>query len=210
MRVINLLGAVSAVALLAACSDVETSPAPDAGTDIAVDAATPQTDPLPPADADVLFQGVRRLVERLDAPEGLSVTASGTGARLSGGPAAAEARPAGVRGGAMLRLPAALERFASGGRVRVTISARAIGPAGSEAFAANYTTRDVGNSEWISFALVDHFETHVFEYDVPLMDEGRGDFVGILPDASGAGRAMEVAFVAVEVLQAGPAAAAEN
>jgi hypothetical protein len=50
----------------------------------------------------------------------------------------------------------------------------------------------------------------VFEYDVPPMVAGRGDYVGILPDTSGGGQAVEIAFVAVEVLRPGTAATAEN
>lgn len=206
MRVLNLLGAVSAAALLAACGDVETSPAPET----VIEAAVPHADPLPPADAAALYKGDRRLAERLDAPDGLMVSQGETTARLSGGPGAATATPTGRTGGATLRLPAVLERNASGGRVRVTISARAAAEHGSQAFAANYATREVGTSGWTSFALGDHFQAYVLEYDVPPMVAGRGDYVGILPDASGAGQAIEIAFVAVEILQAGPGAAAEN
>jgi hypothetical protein len=216
MRVVNLLGAVGAAALLTACGNVETSSAPDAGTPAAgtpgqAQAAAPQqADPLPPADAAALYQGGRRLAERFEAPEGLAVSQSASGALMTGGPDAASATQTGRTGGASVRLPAALERNASGGRVRVTISARAAASAGSQEFAANYATREVGSSGWTRFALSDRFQAFVFEYDVPPMVAGRGDYVGILPDTSGGGQAVEIAFVAVEVLRPGTAATAEN
>lgn len=214
MRVLNLLGAVGAAALLSACGNVETTPVPDAGTEAQTStiaqADVPQGEPLPPADAAVVFQGVGRLVERLEAPAGLTVSASGINARLSGGPSAETARQIGPLGGATLRLPAALERSASGGRVRVTISARSVPDGGAQQFAALYTTREVGHSGWTRFTLSNQFQAFSFEYDVAPMVDGRRDYVGILPDATGSGQAIEVAFVAVEIVQAGPAGTAED
>tara|TARA_R110000868_G_scaffold107263_4_gene293387 strand:- start:4852 stop:5499 length:648 start_codon:yes stop_codon:yes gene_type:complete len=215
MRILKLLSAVSVAALLVACGNSNTTPVPDAGTEAETGtemraADVPQAEPLPPADAAVVFQDVGRLVERLEAPAGLTVSASGINARLSGGPSAETALQIGPLGGATLRLPAALERSASGGRVRVTISARTVADGGAQQFAALYTTREVGHSGWTRFTPSDQFQAFSFEYDVPPMVDGRRDYVGILPDATGSGQAIEIAFVAVEIVQAGPAGIAED
>jgi hypothetical protein len=113
---------------------------------------------------------------------------------LSGGDAAAA--PIGHTGGLSIRLPDSMEVAASGKRVRVSVIARA--PLGHAAeFSVAYSTNEVGNSGWRKFTAGKQFEAKSFEFDVPPMKEGRGDFVGILP---GPGSAVEIETLKVEVI----------
>src|SRR5262245_41224780 len=111
---------------------------------------------------------------------------------LFGGDPGAESQ--GRTGGFSISLPDRIEVAASGKRVRV--SARAAGASTAE-FSVAYSTNEVGNSGWHEFTAGNRFEIKSFEFDVPPMREGRGDFVGILPVP---GPAVEVETLKVEVI----------
>jgi hypothetical protein len=100
----------------------------------------------------------------------------------------------GLTGGFSIRVPDTFESAVSGLRVRVKLLARsARGLADAEFFVA-YSTADVGNSGWQKMSVGNTFETTSFEWDVPTMISGNGDYVGILPGHAGA---IEVAGLVV-------------
>ena len=89
-----------------------------------------------------------------------------------------------------------MEAAASGKRVRVSVNARAA-RANTADFSVAYSTNEVGNSGWRKFTAGNQFEIKSFEFDVPPMREGKGDFVGVLP-APGSG--VEIESLKVEVI----------
>ena len=95
-----------------------------------------------------------------------------------------KALPSGTTGGCSIRLPDQVEAAASGHHITVRIIARASGSDQSH-FAVAYSTNEVGNSGWRKFTAGPEWSIHTMEYDVPVMKEGRGDFIGILPDSEG-------------------------
>jgi CBS-domain-containing membrane protein len=101
---------------------------------------------------------------------------------LAGGKSDAVAN--GPTGGYSIRLPDTLETAASGRRVAVKVVARAAGGARSR-FALAYSTNEVGNSGWRWNTVGPEWSVVAMTFGVPVMKEGRGDFVGILPDADG-------------------------
>jgi hypothetical protein len=100
----------------------------------------------------------------------------------------------GLTGGLSIRVPDAFEAAVSGHRVRVKVMARAARGIADAEFSIAYSTADVGNSGWQKMSVGKHFETQSFEWDVPTMVKGNGDYVGILPGQAGA---IEVAGLVV-------------
>ena len=68
----------------------------------------------------------------------------------------------------------------------------------SSRLAVAYSTNDVGNSGWRWFPVGQEWAELEMDYDVPPMKNGRGDFIGLLPDKQGA-PAVEVSAVALRV-----------
>lgn len=106
---------------------------------------------------------------------------------------------AGSIGGISVRLPDEIEQRASGKTVRVAAALRSQSPAPT-AFCLAYSTNEVGNSGWRRFMADDELSLYSFEYAVPPMRKGNSDFVGILPDPDGHDRAIEIAYVTVDVI----------
>lgn len=121
-------------------------------------------------------------------------TPNGAVARMAGVPLSPA--PGGMPGISLV-MPAWVEAAAQGRRVEVEVVARRAGEKSAAAFAVGYSTNDVGNSGWRTFQLTNDFQTFSFRYQVPPINEGRLDFVGILPDADGEGGAVEIAEVRV-------------
>ena len=92
-----------------------------------------------------------------------------------------KAPSSGITGGYSIRLPDQIEVAASGHHITVHVIARASGSNHSR-FAVAYSTNEVGNSGWCWFNAGAEWSVYTMEYDVPVMKEGQGDFVGILPD----------------------------
>ena len=99
--------------------------------------------------------------------------------RLSGG--ANDAPSNGVTGGYSIRVPDAFERAASGRNIRITVVARAEGGIAGTRFAAAYSTNEVGNSGWRWFDVTPGWSVFEMTYSVPQMQDGRGDFIALLP-----------------------------
>ena len=214
MRLPALFATFTSALLLAACQGEAPDPAGGGGADQpggsdAGDLSQPAAGgegamepPVAPETSDAIFSA-NELATEMSAPENMAVDFFTDRVRIFGGMSADEANSSGSTQAARIRLPGRIERNASGGRVRVTVSARqAEGGAGHE-FAIAYSTREVGDSGWRRFELSDAFRAYVFEYDVPEMVEGDGDYIGVLPDASGASGVIEIDFIAIEVVGAG-------
>lgn len=116
--------------------------------------------------------------------------------RLSNGDA--DAPSWGATGGYSIRLPDAVEARASGRRIVIKIVARAAN-ADRARFALSYSTNEVGNSGWNWFDATAEWAVHTMQWDVPPMQNGNGDFLGILPDAEGKAGA-EFCYVAIAVI----------
>ena len=114
--------------------------------------------------------------------------------RLSGGDPAALS--SGRTGGLSIRVPDAFEATVSSKRVKVEVVARSSN-AKPARFSLAYSTAEVGNSGWRAFVASPWFETHSFEWNVPQMKDGHGDFVGILPQT---GSTLYVKSLRVEVV----------
>ena len=117
--------------------------------------------------------------------------------RLSNG--AANAVSSGTTDGYTLRAPDTFEAAASGRRIAVSVIARAA-DAPKSRFAMAYSTNDVGNSGWRWQDAGPDWALHTFEYDVPVMNRGNGDFIGILPEPAGR-PGVDVFLVAARVLK---------
>lgn len=91
----------------------------------------------------------------------------------------------------------AFEKEASGKKISITIvvDAKSAGE-----ISAAYSTSDVGNSGWRSFSLTPGENTVSFEYAVPKMNKGNGDYLGILPDPKSTGQTVDVKSVTFDVL----------
>ncbi len=103
----------------------------------------------------------------------------------------------GPTGGYSIRLPDSLEAAASGRSVSVKVVARAVGGAQSR-FALAYSTNEVGNSGWRWQSAGPEWAVFAMKFAVPVMKNGRGDFIGILPDTEGR-PGTEFCYLAVEV-----------
>lgn len=108
----------------------------------------------------------------------------------------------GTTGGAFQRLEEGFEARAAGQAVRVSVTMS--GPAGGVAALA-YSTNDLGNSGWRPFALTQEPVAHSFDYTLPPLVHGNGDFVGIDPDPEGAGHSVVIHDIHIEILGGNPA-----
>lgn len=97
--------------------------------------------------------------------------------------------------GAALALGETNEQAFANQLVRVTIRARGID---ATSVRAAYSTNDNGNSGWIDLPLTGEITAVSFDYQVPAINRGADDFIGILPPATGS---VEVQSIRVEVIQ---------
>lgn len=141
------------------------------------------------------FEATVSAEDQVAIPEGspIRVRRASQGLRFAG--YVADASTQFTTAGAALRIDGANERAFAGNTVRVSL--RAKGVDGATAFTVAYTTNDNGNSGWRNLPLTDSFETVAFEYKVPQLVRGAGDFIGIMPPQTGA---VEVTNVVVEII----------
>jgi hypothetical protein len=110
---------------------------------------------------------------------------------------AADAHSAGATEGYSLRVPDEVERAASGNPITVRAIARATG-GGKSRVALAYSTHEVGNSGWRWFTVGAGWSAIAFEYGVPTMIKGNGDFIGVLAEPSGK-PGVDVCCISVEI-----------
>jgi hypothetical protein len=123
----------------------------------------------------------------------ITVTAGESGLVLSGNVANASSQF--QTEGAALALGQTNEQAFANRTVRVTIRARGIGATG---FRVAYSTNDNGNSGWRDLPLSEDFADLTFDYQVPAINRGADDFLGILPPETGS---VEVQAIRVEITQ---------
>lgn len=104
----------------------------------------------------------------------------------------------GTTGGAFIRLDDDFEADAANKVVRVSVTLS--GPDGARAAVA-YSTNDLGNSGWRAFVLTAVPTIYSFDYAVPPLVNGNGDFIGVDPDPDGAGHAIQVHAILLEILE---------
>ncbi len=90
--------------------------------------------------------------------------------------------------------------MASGESIRVTLQVKSTS-GNPHNFQVAYSTAEVGNSGWRSLVAGPDFSEVSFEYGVAPKREGRGDYLGILPDPSGNGAGIYVRRVDFSVIQ---------
>lgn len=138
-------------------------------------------------------------IDCVEIPDDMQVDVVGgpqrSALRLSGGNV--DSPSSWKTGGLSIRVPDAFELAASGSRVRVQLVARAADGLERAEFLFAYSTADVGNSGWRRMSAGVAFEEFAFEWNVPPMDKGNGDFVGILP---GRDQAVEISELLVKVV----------
>ena len=104
-----------------------------------------------------------------------------------------------ITDGFSVRIADNFKAAASGRRIRITVCARSKDKLPLD-FAVAYSNQEVGDSGWQTFSAGAAFEDYVFIYDVPARIEGKGDFIGILPDIEGQDRTLVVYFVRADVI----------
>lgn len=110
----------------------------------------------------------------------------------------AEANSTGRTSGAFIRVPDEFEAAASGNSIRVTVELELESAEGIAR--AAYSTAEVGNSGWRSLEIDAEDGTATFSYDVPPINNGNGDYLGIDPDPEGMGHSVIVSAILLEVL----------
>lgn len=99
--------------------------------------------------------------------------------------------------GYSVRLPNEIERLASGRTIKLRLLARSMDGAEGR-IAGAYSTNEVGNSGWRWLTFKPEWEIQSFEYNVPPMQNGYGDFVGLLPPPESA-PVTEILGFAIEI-----------
>ena len=94
-----------------------------------------------------------------------------------------DADSSGRTGGVSLRLPDEFERAFSGSLIEVSVDAYAFEIPNSISVA--YSTNEVGNSRWQTFNLSRTNQTYSFEYRIRKKIDGKGDYIGLLPNSNG-------------------------
>ena len=86
--------------------------------------------------------------------------------------------PGGKTAGATIKINSDCENLVSGKKISVSFQARS---QDVTKIKAAYSTNEVGNSGCQRFSPTKQFKAFSFEYDVPKMTNGAGDYIGILP-----------------------------
>ncbi|MFY0679150.1 MAG: hypothetical protein JXR13_01115 [Thalassovita sp.] len=108
------------------------------------------------------------------------------------------ARSGGKTQAVYLPFESQLEASVSSRRIRVEVTANVLS---ETEFQAAYSTNDVGNSHWRTLKVSPEAPTASFEYQVPPMNEGKGDFIGILPDPNNTGQTLTLTSIVISALE---------
>ena len=164
-----------------------TQPAPTA-------APAPQDTIQPTTTAFSLDLRGELAARRVSHPPSLQVRATQTGLVLTGHIPDASAQS--QTGGVSVRIDPPHETAFAGRRIEVTLRARSRD--GAAGFSAVYSTNDVGNSGWRPLPLTSEFAPQFFSYNVPPMQRGASDFIGIMPPTTGS---VEIERVDVRIIE---------
>lgn len=148
------------------------------------------------------------IINRLAVPNGVSATLSEHDTLLvTGGPDAGD-RPGGKTAGASIELTPEQEKAFANKKLTVKILARS-GNGETVKGRAAYSTNETGNSNWRKFEVGPEYSVFSFTYDVPAMEKGLGDYIGILP-VDGPIEVAAIGFTAKPLPAAGETAPAEG
>lgn len=163
-----------------------------AGHDASIKAALDQADQvfIPTIDLDVNLGDWRIRYEN----DGSAILV------LSGGDFSAHSH--GRTAGFSMRVTDAFERAASGHKIQIRAVVRS--SSAKTQIALAYSTNEVGNSGWRLFVTGPQWQVIEFEYAVPQMKAGMGDFIGLMPGPADR-PAVEVCLVTARVVTDGPA-----
>lgn len=99
----------------------------------------------------------------------------------------------GTTRGVSFKMPEGLEEQVSGKLINVHVVTSS--ESDGEAFLA-YSTNEVGNSGWTTFPVTTEDSVTTLRYKVPVMREGRGDYVGINPN----GHTLTIKAIVIEIV----------
>ena len=88
---------------------------------------------------------------------------------------------------------------------KLTVSVLARAPNGAAKMRVAYSTNEVGNSGWRDFELGPDYTVSTFEYKVPPMKEGNGEFIAFLTE----GGSIEIASIGFDSVKLPPPASVE-
>ncbi|MFN7056959.1 hypothetical protein [Hyphomonas sp.] len=134
-------------------------------------------------------------LEKVIVPDGLLTELDEGGCVTVSGALPGRVASGGKTAGLSFQVSDAVELAASGNRIRIHLVTSS--ETAGEAYLA-YSTNEVGNSGWMAFETGPEARVAVFEYDVPPMKQGLGDFIGINPN----GHRLTIRSINVEVLGA--------
>lgn len=149
----------------------------------------------PPPYTDFLVEFAKAAEDAILRGSSVSATVRDGFVTLGGG-VATSASSGKISEGYTVVLPDAFEANASGRTIRMTVLARATSTPVN--FKLAYSTNEVGNSGWQMFEAGVGFTEHAFEWSVPPMKDGRGDFAGIQPPLAGEGT-IDVAWLSLTI-----------
>ncbi len=158
-----------------------------------------EPEPVAPADIEPDFVVEMKLENfKVSSNYGIQLLPNGESFNLSG--FVEDEAVGGQLFGVTVELGEAIEAAASGKTVQVIIRGRMAGGVESSPVDVAYSTAEVGNSGWQRLTFSDEMSAQMFEYSVPEMNQGRGDFLGILPDPENAGNVFALHGVAFKIV----------
>ncbi|MEM9739269.1 MAG: hypothetical protein AAF829_05320 [Pseudomonadota bacterium] len=164
----------------------------DATPDTAAEASVPVSDLLDSAYVLTMSEAV---LENASHPETLTVELDDRSVITIGG-RPSQTASYGRTSGFGIQVPVEIESEASGQRVEVAVvlkSSRAV-PVDVQ---AAYSTNEVGNSGWQALQAGSDWAIATFQYDVPELVNGLGDFVGL---QSATGDSFEIAAIGFDII----------
>jgi len=185
-----ILTSLAAIALSACGGDSSTSSSTPATPSDSTAADTTGTDTM--AGSEATLYTFPADIGMLTVPDAITATSGVNSVTITGG--VENPNPGSTTDGAYLTLGEEAETAMAGKLVRVSFMA-----SGSGAAMVAYSTNDAGNSGWNTFELSPTPQSYSFEYQVPQLNRGRNDYIGIIPASAEAElNLLSVEYAAVE------------
>jgi hypothetical protein len=98
-----------------------------------------------------------------------------------------------------ISIPEAIALHFAGRRIKISFEAKqpSTNPAAEAAVA--YSTSDMGNSDWLTFAPTSSWQRFTFDYNVPEANSGGSDFLGIWGDTTGSGKGVLIDGLSIQL-----------
>lgn len=184
MRTYLLAGCVFLAACGAGNDDTTATTTDTEATTPPVETASPEPQPpaIPELEAGLVVRPTAEVVANVRVPGKVAIQRNEDDTLLITGTNAGK-ESGGETSGVAFVLSGEDEEAASATRATIHVLAKSAD--GTETgMNVSYSTNDVGNSGWQTFTVGEEFEVHSFEYVIPPMKDGNGDFLGILPEAA--------------------------